>query len=83
MARKLTSQMTAVELAKVFADHHGYFGAHGGWIYRERHTINGRRTGQPVCQGGVSFARLLEQRCLIRPGRGIDWILVPRGVQLP
>lgn len=82
MARKLTSQMTAIELAKVFAAHHGYFGDHGGWIYREQHTL-GRPTGRPVTQGWAAFARLLEARGFIRVGAGIDWIIAHRGVRLP
>lgn len=76
--RKLTSQMTAIELAKVFAEHHGYFGAQGGWIYRAQHL-----GGRPVCQGWELFAKMLQRRGFIRPGRGIDWILVHRGVRLP
>ena len=67
----LTSRMTAVELARVFADHYGY-GTHrggtlsqGGWIYD--------KLGRPIEQGWVSFASYLERLGYIKVGVGVLW----------
>lgn len=67
----LTSRMTEVELARIFADHYGY-GTHrggtnsqGGWIYD--------KLGRPIEHGWVSFARYLAQLGYIKEGVGVLW----------
>lgn len=61
-----TSQMTAVELAKCWAQHFGYYGGTGGWIYRPQDDKN-------VVQGWELFAEILQQRGYIEVGVGIHW----------
>lgn len=65
--QKLTSQMTLVELARVYASMKGYRGSHGGWISGP--------DGNALCQGWDKFAKLLETRGVIKVGAGIDWTL--------
>lgn len=62
-SRKATSKMTREELARVVAEHRGYYTTSGGWLY----TADGR----PVCHGYGALARRLDDR--IVEGRGIDW----------
>jgi hypothetical protein len=62
----LTSQMTAVELARVFADHYGYgVRPRSNWIYD--------KLGRPVEDGWVSFASYLERLGYIKVGVGVLW----------
>lgn len=63
--RKGTWQMSAVDLARVFARHFGWTGRPGGWIY----TTDGR----PICQGWDNLAEALTSRGWIRVGAGVDW----------
>lgn len=60
----LTSQMTAVELARVFADHHGYE-VRWNWIYDSKST--------PVACGWGEFARILQRFGYIEVGLGVHW----------
>jgi hypothetical protein len=62
---KATWKMSRQELAKVFAEHFGFTGRLGGWIYSP--------TGQPITQGWDSFASKLQQRGWIIQGTGINW----------
>lgn len=62
---KATRKMTAEELAKVFAEHFGYAGRPGGWIYDPQ--------GVNVAHGWAPFAELLSQRGWIKTGEGINW----------
>lgn len=62
---KTTSQMTGVELAKVWAAQRGYYAREGGWIYNH--------TGMPVAQGWHGFADYLVRTGDIKVGRGINW----------
>lgn len=64
-ASKSTTAMTAVELAKVFAENKGFYGAPGGWIYNAE--------GQPLAHGWLGLAKRLEQLGWIKVGVGIDW----------
>lgn len=81
MAGKATSDMTAVELAKVWAAQFGYSGNHGGWIGymddRKPYTVAGRTEYQwvPVAHGWATFAKVLEARKLIQVGVGVNWRL--------
>ena len=67
----LTSRMTLVELARIFADHYSY-GVHrggtlsqGGWIYD--------KLGRPIEHGWASFAQYLERLGYIKEGVGVLW----------
>jgi hypothetical protein len=62
---KVTWQMTAEELAKVYAVHVGSYGAAGGWIYSARH--------RPLAHGWTAYARRLRTCGIIVPGKGINW----------
>ena len=62
---KPTSQMTAEELAKVWAANRGYYSQEGGWIYSS--------DGTPVIQGWHAFARRLINHGDIRVGTGLNW----------
>lgn len=62
---KPTWRMSASQLARVFADHFGFTGRKGGWIYSP--------AGRPVAHGWDSFAARLAARGWIKPGVGIDW----------
>jgi hypothetical protein len=77
---KLTSKMTAVELAKVWAEHFGLKGAPGGWIYTNIepniHPFTKKAigwVGKPVAHGWVDLANALERTGLIEVGKGINW----------
>lgn len=62
----LTSEMTAVELARVWAEHMGYgIRVGSNWIYSP--------SDRPICSGWVEFAALLEAAGYIAPGKGVDW----------
>lgn len=63
--RKATWQMTPAELARVVADHQGWYGNTGGWINTADH--------RPIVQGWDGLADVLTRARIIRPGRGIDW----------
>jgi hypothetical protein len=65
MSRKATWQMSATELARVWADHFGYEGRPGGWIYDPR--------GRPVAHGWDEFTARLQRRGFIVRGQGINW----------
>jgi len=67
---KHTNQMTAEELARVFAGHYGWGTRAGGWVYDER--------GRPVVQGWTGLARELERRGWIKPGAGMNWSRIPQ-----
>lgn len=60
-----TWKMTKVELARVWAAHHGFAGRNGGWIYSP--------SGRPMAHGWDSFADFLVNARVIVPGQGIDW----------
>lgn len=66
----LTSRMTEVELARIFADHYGYGVRTTGivksnWIYDQ--------LGRPIECGWVSFAKYLTQLGYIKVGVGVLW----------
>jgi hypothetical protein len=61
--RKITSQMSRVEMARVVAEHKGYLTGPGGWIYTSQ--------GRPVCHGYGALAKRLGSALML--GRGIDW----------
>jgi hypothetical protein len=65
MRRQATWHMSEVELAHVWADHFGYTGRPGGWIYSP--------AGRPVAHGWAALARELSSRGWIREGSGINW----------
>lgn len=75
MASKGTWEMTAEELAKVWAEHFGYTGHAGGWIHRP--------DGTPVCQGWTALAEILTRRGWIRVTYGIDWRASGEAPKLP
>lgn len=60
-----TWQMTRLELARVVAEHLGWRGAAGGWIYDQG--------GRPVAHGWAGLAALLERRGWIVVGSGVNW----------
>ena len=62
---KSTSQMNAIELARVWAEHFGYTARTGGWIYRP--------DGTPVVQGWDMLAKVLTSRKFVVVGQGINW----------
>jgi hypothetical protein len=62
---KATSQMTAEELAKVWAAQRGFYSQEGGWVYDP--------SGEPVKQGWYAFAHYLAFLGHIKVGRGINW----------
>ena len=62
---KLTSQMTAVELARVVAENKGWKSAAGGYIKDG--------TGRTLAHGWAALADRLATTGLIRVGRGINW----------
>lgn len=62
---KSTRRMNAEQLARVWAEHFGYQGRQGGWIYDDR--------GRPVVQGWAGFAARLADRGYIRTGEGVNW----------
>ena len=72
-----TAAMTTTELARVFANVHGFTTAvgRGGWIDAP--------DGRPVIQGWAAFAGLLLERRWIRPGIGIDWQRAGDAPRLP
>lgn len=65
MAAKSTSQMTAVQLAKIVATEKGWTGRTGGRIYDT--------AGVPIAHGWDALAALLVARGLVRVGAGINW----------
>jgi hypothetical protein len=66
VARKATWTMTAVELARVFADHFGYTTSpRSNWVYDP--------AGRPVACGWHEFAARLQTRGWIRVGVGVNW----------
>lgn len=62
---KITSRMTGVELAKVWAAQRGYYSREGGWIYSH--------CGMPIAQGWTAFAEHLVHTGDIKVGKGINW----------
>lgn len=60
---KPTYQMSAVELARVWAHHHGLYASRSGWI---------RKGSDPITQGYADLARHLTRAGVILTG-GIDW----------
>lgn len=62
---KATSQMTDIELAKVYAAHIGVSSREGGWIYSP--------TGAPIVQGWWQYAQILKNAGRIKVGSGINW----------
>lgn len=65
---KHTAQMTADELARVWAHENGLYASRGGWLY----------DGQtPVVQGYLELARILTRARVIEEGVGIHWAHVP------
>lgn len=65
-ANVLTSQMTSVELARVFADHFGWTAADGGWIYEAQPS-------GAIVQGWTTLADMLIWRGWIVEGKGVMW----------
>lgn len=65
--RKLTSQMTAVELARVVANHQDW-NQDGGWVCDD----SGERR-IAIAQGYESLAEKLSKLQIIVVGQGIDW----------
>lgn len=62
---KASWDMNKVELAKIFAEHFGFTGKLGGWIYSP--------AGQPVAHGWDQFASRIARRGWIKTGSGINW----------
>lgn len=62
-----TWRMAPVELARVFADHFGWAGRSGGWIYDQN--------GRPVAHGWASLASRLAALGWIQRGVGVNWRL--------
>ena len=62
---KHTTQMTAQDLARAYARHHGWIGTRSGWI---RDT-----TGDPIVQGYDDLATGLTRLGILEPGVGIMW----------
>lgn len=69
--RKATWQMTAPELARVVADHLGWTGRKGGWIYNA--------AGRPIAHGWTELASIMTTRGWITVGTGINWSLIGDG----
>lgn len=66
---KPTWKMSAVELARVWAEQFGYRGNSGGWIGYD----NARGGWVPVAHGWSAFAALLARRNYVAVGQGVDW----------
>lgn len=60
---KLTSQMTRLELARVFAAEKGHRGRPGGHIYDDQ--------GRHLAHGWEAYAQRFS--AFLKPGQGIDW----------
>lgn len=65
LRRKATWEMDAEELARVVADHQGWEGRDGGWIYTT--------SGKPIVQGWSRLADRLVARHVIVVGKGVNW----------
>lgn len=60
-----TTSRGAARLARAWAEHFGYKGKPGGWIYDDN--------GRPVVQGWAGLAQRLIARGYIEPGVGVHW----------
>lgn len=64
-SRKPTWRMSREELARVVAEHLGYYVQVGGWLYTKNGII--------VCQGYAELGRRLESAGAIKVGTGVIW----------
>jgi hypothetical protein len=62
--QKPTYMMSDLELARVWAHHHGLYASRSGWL---------RKGSDPITQGYVDLASILARAGVIVPGSGIDW----------
>jgi hypothetical protein len=62
---KATWAMSEPQLARVFAEHFGFTGRPGGWIYSP--------AGNPIAHGWSAFGANLAQRGFIKVGQGVNW----------